>query len=276
VTTEFESNNATAQGSTKSPRPFDPSSLRLPTHIAIVMDGNGRWAQKRHLPRVAGHRAGVDSLREIVSESARLNIQVLTVFAFSSENWQRPKEEVSFLMELFYTALEREVKKLHKRNVRLRIIGEKSSFSAKLQEKIASAEELTKNNTGLQFNIAANYGGQWDIVNAAQQIALAVERKELQASDITTEVFNRYMSLGNLPAPDLLIRTSGEQRISNFLLWDLAYSELFFCKTYWPDFNTTSFHEALQAYSDRQRRFGLISKQLLAEEGSKECLNSVL
>lgn len=274
--TELEVNNTLGNDVELFKNPFNPSTIRLPRHVAVVMDGNGRWAQERHLPRIAGHRAGVDSLREIVTESGRLGIKILTVFAFSSENWQRPKDEVSFLMDLFYTALQREVKKLHKSNVRLRIIGDKQSFSPKLQQQMIKAEQLTENNTGLQFNIAANYGGQWDITQAVKNVALEVEQGILTAEDITPNLFASYLSLGSLPAPDLLIRTSGEQRLSNFLLWDLAYSELFFCKTYWPDFGIAAFHEALKAYSDRQRRFGLLPTQLAAAtEGSSECLNIV-
>lgn len=241
---------------------IDYSGMRIPSHVAIVMDGNGRWAEQRCLPRIAGHRAGVEALREIVSESAKLGIKIVTVFAFSSENWQRPKEEVSFLMDLFYTALEREVKKLHKRNVKLCIIGNKQNFSLKLQERIMEAEQLTESNTGLQLNIAANYGGQWDIIQAVQKVALAVQQGIVEPEAITPTIFEKYLSLGAMQPPDLLIRTSGEQRLSNFLLWDLAYSELFFCKTYWPDFGAESLHEAVQAYSDRQRRFGLLPMQL--------------
>lgn len=238
---------------------------RLPRHIAIVMDGNGRWANERHLPRVSGHKAGLESLRTIISECVKLNIEVLTIFAFSSENWQRPPEEVSFLMDLFYTALQREVQKLNKRNVKVNIVGDKSGFSKKLQDKIAWAEELTQRNTGLQFNIAANFGGQWDIIRAVKNIARAIEEGSLTSQNITAEMFAAQLSLGHLPPPDLLIRTSGEQRISNFLLWELAYTELYFCQKNWPDFDAQALHDALKTYANRERRFGQTSTQLMVE-----------
>jgi len=234
----------------------------MPRHIAIIMDGNGRWAKKRLLPRVAGHRAGVETVRQVVRSCAEQGIEVLTLFAFSSENWRRPAKEVSLLMELFLTALQRETQRLHNNNVRLRVIGDRSAFAPRLQEEIAKAEAMTQDNTGLLLMIAANYGGRWDVVQAAQHLGERIEAGELRAADITSELFESQLVLHGLPEPDLFIRTGGEQRISNFLLWHLAYTEFYFTDTLWPDFDGDCFAAALQSYASRQRRFGRTGEQV--------------
>jgi undecaprenyl diphosphate synthase len=235
---------------------------KLPRHVAIIMDGNGRWAERRRLPRFAGHKAGVEALRGVVETCGRRGIGVLTLFAFSSENWRRPKEEVGLLMGLFVTALEQRVRELHQNNVRLRVVGERDAFSVKLQEQIEEGERLTRRNTGLQLVIAANYGGRWDIVQATRRIARAVQTGMLKPEDVDPEVFRAHLSLHELPEPDLFIRTGGEQRISNFLLWDLAYTELYFTETLWPDFGPEAFEEALASFAARQRRFGRTGEQV--------------
>jgi len=235
---------------------------KLPKHIAIIMDGNGRWAKQRFLPRMAGHREGVKAVREVVQACGELGVEVLTLFAFSSENWRRPQQEVSGLLRLFIAALKNEVKKLHENNVQLRVIGNRLRFSPELREYIQTAEELTQQNTGLKLVIAADYGGQWDITNAAQQIAKQVEQGLLKADAITPELLASFLQLSDLPLPDLLIRTSGEWRISNFLLWQLAYAELYFTETFWPDFDKKELMKALQFYARRERRFGYISEQV--------------
>jgi len=246
----------------------EDGSRQLPRHIAIIMDGNGRWARQRNLPRFAGHRAGMEAVRAVVRECARLGVEVVTLFAFSSENWQRPEKEVGLLMDLFLNALKKEVKKLNKNNVRLRIIGGREAFSSKLQQHIAESEAMTAGNTGLELVIAANYGGRWDIVEAVRRVAEDVAAGNLQPGDIDEKVFNKHMSLYDLPAPDLFIRTGGEQRISNFLLWQLAYTELYFTHTLWPDFNEASFEEALGAFASRQRRFGRTGEQVEQARGA--------
>jgi len=240
----------------------------LPRHVAIIMDGNGRWAKKRMLPRVAGHRAGVEMVRQIVKSCAEKGVEVLTLFAFSSENWRRPPKEVSLLMELFISALQRETKRLNDNNVRLKIIGERTAFGERLQEEIAKAEALSRNNTGLTLVIAANYGGRWDVVQAAQRLGERIESGDLQAGDITTELFESQLVLHGLPEPDLFIRTGGEQRISNFLLWHLAYTELYFTDTLWPDFDARAFEDALMSYAGRQRRFGRTGDQVEMVRGA--------
>ncbi|MFY8272640.1 polyprenyl diphosphate synthase [Pseudoalteromonas sp. SSDWG2] len=234
----------------------------LPKHVAIIMDGNGRWAQAQGHPRVYGHKKGVDAVRESVKFCSKLGVKSLTLFAFSSENWRRPEEEVTTLMELFLMVLGREVKKLHKNNVRLSIVGDTRRFSQKLQEKIAAAEELTSENTGLQLNIAANYGGRWDIANAAKQLALEVSAGELSADDIDEQTLAKHISLHGQSELDLLIRTGGDLRISNFLLWQAAYAELYFTPTLWPDFNESVFAEAVACYVSRERRFGCTGEQI--------------
>lgn len=238
-------------------------------HVAIIMDGNGRWAEKQHKPRIFGHRAGVEAVRQVVQASQEYQIEALTLFAFSSENWRRPQEEVSLLMELFMLALRKEVKRLHKHNVRLKVIGDVSAFSGRLQKQIASAEALTAENTGLVLNIAANYGGQWDIVNAAKLVAQQVADGELSVAQIDNTVFEKHLALATLPKPDLFIRTGGETRISNFLLWQIAYTELYFTDVLWPDFTRDEYINALHSFSSRIRRFGKTNAQVLTATDSK-------
>ncbi len=238
----------------------------MPRHIAVVMDGNGRWANKRHLPRVAGHKAGVNATRKIVENCAKNKIQALTIFAFSSENWNRPVEEVSSLMSLFITTISAEVKKLHKKNVCVKFIGDRSRFSEKLQKSINESEALTENNTGLHLNIAANYGGRWDVVNACKLLMAEVQSGKKTVDEIDEDLFGSFMSLSEVPAPDLFIRTGGEQRISNFLIWQLAYTELYFVDTLWPDFSDEDFTEALSWFAGRQRRFGKTGQQIVEEQ----------
>lgn len=233
-----------------------------PRHVAIIMDGNNRWAKARRLKGVAGHKAGVDAVKAVVETCARQGVEVLTLFAFSSENWRRPKDEVSALMRLFVIALEREVRKLHRNNIRLRIIGDRSAFNPLLQEHMGKAEALTRNNTAMTLVIAANYGGHWDITQATQAVAEKVRAGELAPSDITDDLIQQHLSIGDLPMPDLMIRTAGEQRISNFLLWHLAYTEFYFSNVFWPDFKAEEMLKALQAYGQRKRRFGQTDDQL--------------
>ena len=227
-----------------------------PKHIAIVMDGNGRWAKKRFLPRVAGHRAGVDAARQVATSCAKKKIEVLSLFAFSSENWHRPLQEVSYLMELFLTGLEREVGMLHQNNVQLRFIGNRDRFNDKLAEKIAEVEKLTSQNTGLVLIIAVDYGGQWDIWQSVKRLAKEVEAGALPSAAITPELIASKLSFADLPDPDLFIRTSGELRISNFMLWQLAYAELYFTDTLWPDFDEVELEKALAHFATRERRYG--------------------
>lgn len=240
----------------------------LPRHIAIIMDGNGRWAKKRLMPRFAGHKAGVEAVRGVVENCAKKGVKVLTLFAFSSENWRRPAKEVGLLMDLLHTALGREVKRLQENNVRLRFIGDRSAFSEKLQSRLFEGEQETKKNTGLTLVVAVNYGGMWDIAHAARLIARRVQEGQVDVQDIDEELFATYLSLNDLPDPDLFIRTGGEMRISNFLLWQLAYAELHFTDTLWPDFNEQTLDEALASFASRQRRFGQTSEQVEQEEGA--------
>ncbi|AOT07538.1 isoprenyl transferase [Pseudoalteromonas luteoviolacea] len=247
------------------------SQQSLPKHVAIIMDGNGRWAQARKRPRAYGHKKGVDSVRSAVQFCSKLGIESLTLFAFSSENWRRPEDEVSTLMELFLFVLSKEVKKLHKNNVKLNIIGDISKFPTSLQDKVHDAHALTGQNTGLQLNIAANYGGRWDITNAAQALAEQVKSGELDVTDITEDALTNNMSMADQSPLDLLVRTGGDYRISNFLLWQAAYAELYFTETLWPDFNEEAFSEAIACYISRERRFGCTGeqiKQLLAESNT--------
>lgn len=237
----------------------------VPKHIAVIMDGNGRWAKKRFLPRVAGHKAGVETVRKLVKLCAENNVAVLTLFAFSSENWRRPEQEVSFLMDLFIKSLEKESTKLHEQNVQVRVIGDRSRFHEKLQQQIFNSEELTKHNTGLKLVIAANYGGHWDICQAVQQIANDVQQNKITAHEVSQELIQSKLATADLPDPDLLIRTSGETRISNFMLWQTAYSELYFTDVLWPDFDEKEFAKALDFFANRERRFGYISEQLRVE-----------
>ncbi|MFK5913879.1 MAG: isoprenyl transferase [Woeseiaceae bacterium] len=234
----------------------------IPKHVAIIMDGNGRWAQKKGSPRIAGHKAGVETVRSVIQTCVDNGIEVVTLFAFSSENWRRPKKEVTLLMSLFLMALQREVKKLHKNGVKLRIIGDISAFDAKIQDHIKKSQDLTKDNKTLVLNIAANYGGQWDITESVKALAAKVEKGELKADEITADLIQQNLSMSDLPDPDLFIRTGGEQRISNFLIWQLAYSELYFTETLWPDFDREEFEKALASFAGRQRRFGHTGEQI--------------
>lgn len=228
----------------------------IPKHVAIIMDGNGRWAKQQGKMRIFGHTNGVKAVRKSVAYARQIGIQSLTLYAFSSENWNRPEQEVSALMTLFMQALDGEVKKLHKNNIRLKILGDVSKFSEKLQEKIRQAEKLTENNTALILNIAANYGGCWDIVQAAKQLAADVQDGILAVDQIDAQLFQQKLVTADQAPVDLLIRTSGEQRISNFLLWQIAYAELFFSDVLWPDFDESEFNRAVLAYQQRERRFG--------------------
>ena len=242
-----------------------PPGKSVPRHIAIIMDGNNRWAKKNGKGSLSGHRAGVESVRSVVQGCAELGVEVLTLFAFSSENWQRPALEVKGLMELFALALDREVKKLHKHNIRLNVVGDKSRFSSSLQRKIAAAEKLTAGNDGLTVNVAANYGGRWDIVQAARQFAQACVDGRYVPEDLDESLLGSMISLADQPAPDLCIRTAGEQRISNFLIWQMAYSEYYFSDLLWPDFNKFELARAIESFADRERRFGKTSEQIEAE-----------
>jgi undecaprenyl diphosphate synthase len=235
----------------------------MPKHVAIIMDGNGRWAKEKGKIRTFGHKAGVKAVRASVAYAVKHDIKALTLFAFSSENWKRPAEEVSVLMELFKLVLGSEVKKLHKNNVRLKVIGDTSKFDPKLVEKVVKAEQLTANNDGLTLNIAANYGGRWDIVNSAKILAEQVKQGQIDPKDITEKMFDGYTCASSLPTVDLLIRTGGEQRISNFLLWQVAYAELYFCEHFWPDFNEQLFQQAIDDFQLRQRRFGKTGEQVV-------------
>lgn len=236
-----------------------PETAVVPHHVAVIMDGNGRWAKKRFLPRVAGHVKGVELVREMVRACLERGIQYLTLFAFSSENWRRPQDEVSLLMQLFVKALEQEVEKLDRNGVRLRVIGDLSAFEPRLQELIRQAEEKTAGNTRLDLTIAANYGGRWDIMQAVNRMLAANPDKRDGWSEFDLEP---YLTMSFAPEPDLFIRTGGEERISNFLLWQLAYTELFFTPTLWPDFDKAEFDKAIASYQQRERRFGRTSEQL--------------
>ena len=240
----------------------DPGQ-NIPVHVAVIMDGNGRWAKKRFMPRVAGHKAGVDSTRKLVEDCAKKGVGILTIFAFSSENWNRPEKEVKSIMLLFLSTISNEISRLHKKNVRVRFIGDRSRFSEKLQSDMSSSEELTSSNTGLSLNIAVNYGGRMDIVNAVHKMISKAVSGEITTTDVDERLFAQYLSLGGMPDPDLIIRTGGEQRISNFLVWQSAYSELYFTDALWPDFSTKDLEEALAWYTTRQRRFGKTSDQLI-------------
>lgn len=236
-----------------------PDVAMVPKHIAVIMDGNGRWARKRFLPRIAGHKRGVETVRDLVKQCVLLKVEYLTLFAFSSENWRRPTEEVSFLMGLFMDALKREVVKLHQNNIKLVMIGDRSHFDAALIAQIDESEKLTESNTGLVLTIAANYGGRWDVLQAVNKMQQAAPQL---AGYYREDHLTPYLSMSYAPEPDLFIRTGGEKRISNFLLWQLAYTELYFTDTLWPDFNESAFNLAIQSYQLRERRFGRTSEQL--------------
>jgi undecaprenyl diphosphate synthase len=235
--------------------------MGFPRHVAIIMDGNGRWARTRGLPRTAGHRAGVAPVRMTIEACARHRIEALTLFAFSSENWARPTEEVGGLMTLFLEALDREIDELHANGVRLRFIGERQALSMRLQARIAAVEARTAANPGLKVQVAVSYGGRWDILHAVRSIAARCASGELRPVDIDEGEFEAALSLAGLPDPDLFIRTGGEQRISNFLLWNLAYTELYFTDSLWPDFDAAGFDAALAHFAGRNRRFGLTGEQ---------------
>ena len=233
-------------------------TIDVPRHIAIIMDGNGRWAKRRLMPRVAGHRKGVEALRGVIRACAERGVSHLTVFAFSSENWRRPQEEVTLLMELFMRALENEVARLHENDIRFRVIGDLSGFSARIQALIRDAEALTRDNTRLTFTVAANYGGRWDIVQAVKKLIAAGVAEQ----DVDETALVQQLSMAEAPEPDLFIRTGGEQRISNFLLWQLAYTELYFTDALWPDFDAAALDQAIASYRARERRFGRTSEQV--------------
>jgi undecaprenyl diphosphate synthase len=244
-----------------------PTTGLLPRHVAVIMDGNGRWAKRRGMPRIAGHRKGVEAVREMVRECGERGIGYLTLFAFSSENWRRPETEVRLLLELFLLALDKEVKKLHASNVRFRVIGDIERFGKKIVARIREAEQLTRDNKGLMLTIAANYGGRWDVANACRELARQTAAGALDPETIAPESLEPYLSMSGIPEPDLFIRTGGEQRISNFLLWQLAYTELYFTPVLWPDFDRARFGEALTSFAGRQRRFGQTGDQVEAQQG---------
>ncbi|HFA7692035.1 TPA: isoprenyl transferase [Neisseria gonorrhoeae] len=228
----------------------------IPRHIAVIMDGNGRWAKKRFLPRIMGHKRGLDALENMVKHCAKLGVQYLTVFAFSTENWRRPEDEVSFLMGLFLQALQKQVRRLHENNMRLKILGSRERFNRQILQGIEEAEALTANNTGLTLSIAADYGGRWDILQAANKLIAE------GVSEITEDTLAKHLMLGDAPESDLFIRTGGETRISNFLLWHMAYAELYFTDILWPDFDETALDAAVASFQKRERRFGRTSEQL--------------
>ncbi|MCH8618543.1 isoprenyl transferase [Undibacterium sp. TS12] len=247
-----------------------PAVGAIPKHIAIIMDGNGRWATKRFLPRVAGHVKGVEAVRGIVEACARRGVSYLTLFAFSSENWRRPADEVSLLMRLFVTALEKEVAKMHANDIRLKVVGDLTRFDAQLQKMIAAAEEKTAANKGLTVTVCANYGGRWDIVQAMNKLLKDREASPVSTPQVTEDELGTYLSMAYAPEPDLFIRTGGETRISNFLLWQLAYSEFYFTDTFWPDFDAAALDLSIQSYQNRERRFGRTSAQVTEQSSPKE------
>lgn len=237
-----------------------PPNTNIPRHVAVIMDGNGRWAKKRFMPRVMGHKRGLDTLEEMCRVCSHLGVEYLTVFAFSTENWRRPEDEVSFLMGLFLTALEKKVAKMHQNGLRVKVIGNREHFSQAIQEGIAKAEALTANNKGLTLTIAADYGGKWDIVQAANAV-LAEGKTEITEADLSAKLM-----LAEAPEPDLFIRTGGETRISNFMLWQMAYAEFYFTDVLWPDFDEAEIHRAFASFTQRERRFGRTSEQLPVEQ----------
>jgi undecaprenyl diphosphate synthase len=237
--------------------------VRIPNHIAIIMDGNGRWAEARGLPRHAGHKEGVRPVRMCIEECSRRKIGALTMFAFSSENWQRPTVEVGSIMQLFLDSIDRELEELHRNGVRLRFIGDRHALSVKLQARMAASEQLTAANQGLKLQVAVSYGGRWDILQAARKLAAEAASGALRPEDIDEARFARELALGDVPDPDFFIRTGGDHRISNFLLWNLAYTEIHVCEVLWPDFDVAHFEAALAAFASRERRFGLTREQAL-------------
>jgi undecaprenyl diphosphate synthase len=243
-----------------------PETLAVPRHVAIIMDGNGRWSKQRLLPRVAGHRRGVEAVRSTVRAAIERGIEYLTLFAFSSENWRRPADEVSILMDLFLRSLEQEVAKLHDNGIRFKTIGDLTAFDSRIRELVAAGEAMTAKNTRLTLTVAANYGGRWDIAQAAQRF-FAANPGRAAGAPIAPEALEPYLALNYAPEPDLFIRTGGEQRISNFMLWQLAYTELYFIDLLWPDFDATALDAAIVSYRNRERRFGRTSEQVQAAAG---------
>ena len=236
----------------------------LPRHVAIIMDGNGRWAQARGLPRHAGHKAGIRPVRLVVESCGELGVEALTLFAFSSENWRRPAEEIGMLMELFLQSLDRDVEEIHNKGAQVRFIGDRRALSVRLQTKLNDVEELTRANTGLKLVIAVGYGGRWDLVQASRALARRCQQGALSPDEIDESALQIELALGTLPDPDLFVRTGGERRISNFLLWNLAYTELYFCDVLWPDFTRGDLEAAFEFFAHRQRRFGMTSAQVSA------------
>lgn len=240
----------------------------IPKHIAIIMDGNGRWATQRNKYRTSGHKAGVKAVRKTIRQASKLDVKWLTLFAFSSENWSRPKKEVSMLMELFTRALKKEVPELHENGVRLNFIGDLSRFSEGLRKRIKQVADLTQNNHKMVLTIAVNYGGRWDILQASKKLAESIKNQQVAIESITEEQFSQYLSMSDIPSPDLLIRTGGEQRISNFLLWQMAYTELLFTSVLWPDFDEKCLEQAVNTYQQRERRFGKTPIQIKEENNA--------
>ena len=245
------------------------ASDTVPSHVAIIMDGNNRWARARGLSGVRGHRAGVEAVRTVIQRAAEREVETLSLFAFSSENWKRPAAEVNALMELFWMALKREVRKLHENGIRLTILGERKGFSNAIQKRIQYAETLTADNTGLHLVVAANYGGRWDIARAARRLAEQVADGALHVEDIDEARMDNAICASQVPPVDLCIRTSGEQRLSNFMLWQLAYAELYFSPLLWPDFGAQAFDDALADFSQRKRRFGMTDDQLSSQHDTQ-------
>jgi undecaprenyl diphosphate synthase len=234
----------------------------IPIHIAIIMDGNGRWAKNRSLPRVAGHQEGVSSVRDVVESCGQLGVEYLTLYAFSTENWKRPQDEVSMLMRLLLNSLRDETKRLHENNVRLTAVGDIEKLPREVQKKLSETIDVTKNNTGLTLNLALSYSGKWEILKAIKEIARKVKTGELKIDDINETLVSNNLMTSGMPDPDLLIRTGGEYRVSNFMLWQLAYSELYISPNYWPEFRRSHLYDAIRDYQSRERRFGLVSEQI--------------
>lgn len=241
--------------------PISSTQSKLPQHLAIIMDGNGRWAKQKHLPRSAGHRSGLETAKKTIRLCAERGIKVLTLFAFSSENWQRPDGEITDLMGLFLKALQHDVNELHENNIQFRVIGDYNRLSQRLKNSILAAEKLTENNTGLKLVVAINYGGRWDIMQATCRLHEDIKKGAIQTENINETLFSTYLSTHGLPDPDLFIRTSGELRISNFLLWQLAYAEFYFTDIFWPDFNEAELDKALHFFGNRERRFGALREK---------------
>ena len=252
-----------------TPESAAPAGNAMPRHVAVVMDGNGRWARRHGQPRIAGHRRGVEVVKNLLPVFAKSGIPYLTLFAFSSENWRRPSTEVTLLLDLLATALENEIRLLREHHICLRVIGDLSPFPSRLQRKITESVALTADNRALNLTIAVNYGGRWDMAQACRSLADLVERGELAADSVTPDLIESRLCTRALPEPDLFIRTGGEQRISNFLLWQLAYTELYFTDVYWPDFDEEHFDRALAVYARRQRRFGKTEEQVRAVVGGQ-------